>query len=109
MSSETPTAGPLRMPATVAVTGAMGFVASRLLPRLYERGVRVLALVRPGRETAALPASPLLEFREGDLAEPATLALVGKIRRPAPAPWGHELTAHRNACERTFDRSPVRP
>lgn len=74
MSSETPTAGPLRMPATVAVTGAMGFVASRLLPRLYERGVRVLALVRPGRDTSALPGSPLLEFREGDLAEPSTLA-----------------------------------
>lgn len=64
---------PSRMPATVAVTGAMGFVASRLLPRLLERGVRVLALVRPGRDTAALPASPLLEFRHGDLGEPATL------------------------------------
>ncbi len=62
-----------RLPATVAVTGAMGFVASRLLPRLFERGVRVLALVRPGRDTSALGASPLLEFRHGDLDDAATL------------------------------------
>ncbi|MFN8588928.1 MAG: NAD(P)H-binding protein [Candidatus Eisenbacteria bacterium] len=62
-----------RMPVTVAVTGAMGFVASRLLPRLFARGVRVLALVRPGRDTTGIPAGGTLEFRHGDLAEPATL------------------------------------
>lgn len=72
MSQPTDSAA-FRMPATVAVTGAMGFVASRLIPRLFERGVRVLALARPGRDVSALPASPLLEIRRGDLADPASL------------------------------------
>ena len=34
----------------VLVTGALGFVASRLIPRLLERGGSVVAVVRPGRD-----------------------------------------------------------
>ncbi len=58
----------------VAVTGPLGFVASRLLPHLARRGAHVLAVVRPGRDASALAAWPNVEVRRGDLAEPATLA-----------------------------------
>jgi uncharacterized protein YbjT (DUF2867 family) len=59
----------------VLVTGALGFVASRLIPRLLESGVQVLALVRPGRDAARLEA-PGLEMRRADLADPAIAAEV---------------------------------
>jgi uncharacterized protein YbjT (DUF2867 family) len=62
------------MPRSIAVTGPLGFVASRLLPLLTERGVRVLAVVRPGRDASALGAWANVEVRRGDLADPATLA-----------------------------------
>ncbi len=62
------------MPRTVAVTGPLGFVASRLLPRFAELGVRVLAVVRPGRDAAALGTFANVEVRRGDLADPGTLA-----------------------------------
>lgn len=58
---------------TVAVTGALGFVASRLLPRLAARGVRVLALLRPGRDPAPILPLADVEVRRGDLADPASL------------------------------------
>src|SRR5512132_3530157 len=71
--TQTPTTGPAYPIRTVAVTGALGFVASRLLPRFAGRGVRVLALLRPGRGPA--PTLPLadVEVRRGDLADPASL------------------------------------
>lgn len=59
---------------TVAVTGALGFVASRLLPRLAARGARVLAVLRPGRDGDAIARLAEIEVRSGDLADPATLA-----------------------------------
>jgi uncharacterized protein YbjT (DUF2867 family) len=62
------------MPSTIAVTGPLGFVASRLLPRLAVPGVRVLAVVRPERDASALSSFGNVEVRRGDLAEPATLA-----------------------------------
>lgn len=58
---------------TVAVTGALGFVASRLLPRLAARGARVIALLRPGRESAGVEKLADVEVRRGDLADPASL------------------------------------
>jgi uncharacterized protein YbjT (DUF2867 family) len=61
------------MPKTVAVTGPLGFVASRLLPLLADRGVRVLATVRPGRDASVLGAFANVEVRRGDLSVPATL------------------------------------
>ena len=54
----------------IVVTGALGFVASRLIPRLLERGSQVAALVRPGRDASRL-ASAGVEVRRGDLADPA--------------------------------------
>ncbi len=59
-----------RAPEPVLVTGALGFVASRLVPDLLGRGVRVIALVRPGRDASRLEAAGA-EVRRGDLADPA--------------------------------------
>jgi nucleoside-diphosphate-sugar epimerase len=60
-------------PAVVAVTGPLGFVASRLIPWLEARGTRVIALVRPGREPDARRTWPRAEARAADLAVPASL------------------------------------
>lgn len=54
----------------VAVTGALGFVASRLIPRLIGRGAAVIAIVRPGRDAARLAAAGV-EVRSADLSRPA--------------------------------------
>lgn len=62
------------MPRTVAITGAMGFVASHLMPRLAAEGVRILAVVRPGRDVSALPQLGGVEVRHGELSERNTLA-----------------------------------
>lgn len=61
-------------PSPVAVTGPLGFVAAHLLPRLLERGARVLAVVRPGSDASRIAAMPGVEIRRGDLADPASLA-----------------------------------
>lgn len=73
MSEPSPASAPFPH-RTVAVTGALGFVASRLLPRLAARGARVLALLRPGRDSAAIAGLAEVEVRRGDLADPSTLA-----------------------------------
>jgi uncharacterized protein YbjT (DUF2867 family) len=57
---------------TVIVTGALGFVAGHLMPRLLARGDRVVAIVRPRRDAGALERAGI-EVRRGDLAAPATL------------------------------------
>lgn len=62
------------MPRTVAITGAMGFVASHLMPHLAAAGVRMLAVVRPGRDVSALPRELGVEVRHGELSESASLA-----------------------------------
>lgn len=62
------------VPSPVAVTGSLGFVAAHLLPRLLERGARVLAVVRPGSDASRIAAMPGVEIRRGDLADPASLA-----------------------------------
>ena len=54
----------------IVVTGALGFVASRLVPRLLEGGAQVAALVRPGRDASRLAALGV-ELRRADLADPA--------------------------------------
>jgi uncharacterized protein YbjT (DUF2867 family) len=54
----------------IVVTGALGFVASRLIPRLLERGAQVAALVRPARDASRLAALGV-ELRRADLADPA--------------------------------------
>ncbi len=62
------------LPKSIAITGALGFVASRLLPRLAARGVHVIAPLRPGRDESPLRLWPDVEVRRGDLAQPASLA-----------------------------------
>lgn len=57
----------------MAITGALGFVASRLIPRLIERGARgPLAIVRPGRDASRLAALGL-EVRRANLNDPDRL------------------------------------
>jgi uncharacterized protein YbjT (DUF2867 family) len=58
-------APPLR---SIALTGALGFVASHLIPRLQPRH-RLIAVVRPGRDASRL-AHAGLEIREADLDQP---------------------------------------
>ena len=53
----------------VLVTGALGFVASRLIPRLLERGGSVVAVVRPGRDASRLDAAGVA-VRWADLEDP---------------------------------------
>ncbi len=54
----------------VLVTGALGFVAGRLIPRLLGHGERVVALVRPSRDASRLEALGAA-VRRGDLEDPA--------------------------------------
>ena len=61
------------LPRTIAVTGALGFVASHLLPRLEALGATPLLVVRPGREAAAARAFPGRAIRTGSLGESGSL------------------------------------
>lgn len=58
---------------TALVTGATGFVGFHLVQRLGEAGIAVRAVVRRTSRTDELRALGV-ELREGDLAEPASLA-----------------------------------
>ena len=60
---------PLPSPGPIAVTGALGFVASRLFPRLAESGRPVFAVVRPGRDATALERAGI-GLRRADLDAP---------------------------------------
>ena len=60
------------LPSPIAVTGALGFVASHLLPRLAERRARVIALVRPGRDASRLE-DRVADIRRANLDDPRTL------------------------------------
>lgn len=55
-------------PARIAVSGALGFVGSRLVPRLIERGAHVIAVVRPGREDEARDRG-MVDIRAADLGD----------------------------------------
>lgn len=56
----------------IAVTGAAGFVASHLIPRLVAAHARVVAVLRPGRDPGPF-ARAGLEVRRADLDAPATV------------------------------------
>jgi len=56
----------------VLVTGASGFIAGHLLPRLASRGHRVRAMWR-GREGPARTSAPEIDWVEGDVTRPDTL------------------------------------
>jgi nucleoside-diphosphate-sugar epimerase len=67
----TTTQGATREPIRVGVTGALGFVAFHLIPRLLARGDRVTAIVRPGRDAARLERAGVV-VRRADLGRPDT-------------------------------------
>jgi uncharacterized protein YbjT (DUF2867 family) len=58
---------------TVLVTGATGYIGSRLVSRLVERGVPVRLLVRDARRIRGRPWEHAVEVVTGDLLDPSTL------------------------------------
>lgn len=57
----------------VLITGATGFVGSRLVPALIERGVACHCVVRSPDRAQALPAHPLVTHVVADITRPETL------------------------------------
>lgn len=57
----------------ILVTGATGYIASRLIPQLLERGYRVRALARRPEKLHARKWSSRVEIFKGDVTEPDTL------------------------------------
>ena len=57
----------------ILVTGATGYIASRLIPRLIERGHRVRALAREPRRLDGRGWSASTEMFAGDVMSPSTL------------------------------------
>ncbi len=58
----------------VLVTGATGYIASKLIPVLLERDYRVRCLVRQPLRLAARTWFPYVEVVQGDVMDPLTLA-----------------------------------
>lgn len=58
----------------ILVTGATGYIASRLIPRLLDAGHRVRALARRPRQLDGRGWSSLVEIFPGDVMTPSTLA-----------------------------------
>jgi uncharacterized protein YbjT (DUF2867 family) len=63
-------------PPLILVTGATGYIASRLIPRLLDLGYRVRALARDPRRLAARSWFSKIEVIQADATSPATLAQV---------------------------------
>jgi len=63
----------------ILVTGASGYIASRLIPRLLEKGFRVRALARQPDQLVTRAWAKDVEFVRGDVTDPASLgrALLG--------------------------------
>ena len=57
----------------ILVTGATGYIASRLIPRLLERGWRVRALARHPERLKARKWFSQVEMAQGDVMIPETL------------------------------------
>ena len=76
----------------VFVTGATGYLGRHLIPRLLDRGHRVLGLVRPESEArlptgcAAVVGNPL-EPASFESKVPTGATLVHLVGVPHPAPW----------------------
>jgi uncharacterized protein YbjT (DUF2867 family) len=58
----------------ILVTGATGYIASRLIPRLLEHGYRVRCLAREPRRLRGRRWSHSVEVVQGDVITPSTLA-----------------------------------
>jgi len=59
----------------VLVTGATGYIASRLIPKLLERGYRVRCLARQPQHLKTRTWFPHVEVTQGDVMDPSTLTL----------------------------------
>lgn len=57
----------------ILVTGSTGYIASRLIPRLLERGYQVRCLARAPRRLTGRSWFPFVEIVPGDVARPSTL------------------------------------
>jgi uncharacterized protein YbjT (DUF2867 family) len=57
----------------ILVTGATGYIASRLIPRLLEAGYPVRVMVRDKSRIKSRPWYPRVEVFEGDVIQPASL------------------------------------
>ena len=57
----------------ILVTGATGYIASRLIPQLLERGYPVCALARQPQRLKSRRWFSQVEMTEGDVMKPATL------------------------------------
>jgi uncharacterized protein YbjT (DUF2867 family) len=63
-----------RVDKLILVTGATGYIASRLIPRLLERGYRVRCLARQPRRLTGRSWFPYVKVIQGDVMTPSTLA-----------------------------------
>jgi uncharacterized protein YbjT (DUF2867 family) len=61
------------LPKFVLVTGASGYIASRLIPRLLQNGYRIRCLARDPSRLAGRSWAASVEIVEGDLLRPETL------------------------------------
>ena len=62
------------MPSLILVTGATGYIASRLIPQLLDRGYQVRALARQPQRLKNKNWFPQVDMVQGDVMEPSTLA-----------------------------------
>ena len=74
----------------VLVTGATGFVGSRLVPQLLAAGHEVTVLVR---DAAAYDAPESVRVLEGDLLEPGSVRLLAGVGETPGQPLGRLLSA----------------
>lgn len=62
------------MPSLILVTGATGYIASRLIPQLLDRGYQIRALARQPQRLKNKNWFPQVSVIQGDVMEPSTLA-----------------------------------
>ena len=76
----------------IVVIGGTGYLGSRLIPRLIERGHAVTAVVRPGSQATSVPGCRVVQANPLDAASltphlHAGDTVVQLVGVPKPAPW----------------------